>query len=382
MGEKVKIVYKEFKTALNKLKYPDSWFWARYTTNPYSGCAHACIYCDARSQRYYLDQNFENEVIVKTNFAKILDDTIKRSRKLLPDVVGPGGVNDAYQPVEKEAENTRKLLEVLQKNGYPVNIATKSSLIMRDVNILDQIGKDTWCTIGFSITSLNEELVSFLEPFSSPASERLRALKYIKKSASNIQVGTYFMPIIPYLEDDDDNLEDVIQESKKAGADFVLFSPGLTLRDSQAFFFINKLKESKYKGIVQPLLELFKGKSYPPADYARKMHSKLYKLCSDYKIPIRIQRWIPKDYRKWNYKVSELLLNKEYLDSVVDGKSNNGLKWAGLKLNNLKESIIDVYKRNELKSLENFNSEVIKLVEPFIKDAKELTKKTGLERFL
>ncbi len=382
MGEKVRIVYKEFKTALNKLKYPDSWFWARYTTNPYSGCAHACIYCDARSQRYYLDQDFENEVIVKTHFAKKLDDTIKRSRTMLPDVVGPGGVNDAYQPIEKEIGNTRKLLEVLLRHEYPVNIATKSSLITRDIDILDKIGKDTWCTIGFSITSTNEDLVSFLEPYSSPALERLKALKYIKQNATNIQVGTYFMPIIPYLEDDDDNLESVIRESKNAGADFVLFSPGLTLRDSQAFFFINKLKESKYKGIVQPLLELFKGKSYPPADYARKMHSKLYKLCSDYEIPIRIQRWIPKDSRKWNYKVSELLLNKEYIDSVINGKSNNTLKWAGLKLNNLKVSILDVYKRNGLKSLENFSSEVVKLVEPFIKDAKELTKKTGLERFL
>ena len=382
MGEKVKIVYKEFKTALNKLKYPDSWFWARYTTNPYSGCAHACIYCDARSQRYYLEQDFENEVIVKTNFDKRLDETIKKSRTLLPDVIGPGGVSDAYQPIEKEVENTRKTLKIIQKHKFPVNIATKSSLITRDADILDHIGKDTWCTVGFSITSTNEDLVSFLEPFSSSTSERFKALKFLKQNAPNVQVGTYFMPIIPYLEDDDDNLESVIRESKNAGADFLLFSPGLTLRDSQAIFFINKLRNSKYEGIMNPLLELFKGKTYPPADYARKMHSKLYKLCSDYKIPIRIKRWIPKDFRKWNYKVSELLLNKEYVDSVISGKSNNALKWAGLKLNNLKESILEVYKRNELRTLENFNSEVIKLVEPFIRNAKDLTKKTGIERFL
>lgn len=382
MTKKVKIIYKEFKTALNRLKYPDSWFWARYTTNPYSGCAHACIYCDARSQRYYLDQDFENEVIVKTNFDKKLDDTIKKSRTLLPDVVGPGGVNDAYQPIEKEVENTRKTLKILQKHKYPVNIATKSSLIMRDIDILDRIGKDTWCAVGFSITSTNEDLVRFLEPFSSPTSERLKALKYLKQKAPNIQVGTYFMPIIPYLEDDDENLESVIRQSKNAGADFLLFSPGLTFRDSQALFFINKLKKSKHVGIVKPLLELFKGKTYPPADYARKMHSKLYKICNDYKIPIRIKRWIPRDFRKWNYKVSEFLLNKEYIDSVKNGKSNNTLKWAGLKLNNLKESILEVYKRDDLKSLENFNAEVIKFVKPFIQNAKDLTKKTGLERFL
>ena len=65
MSKKFKIISKEYKSALNKLKYPDSWFWVRYTINPYSGCAHSCIYCDARSDRYYLEQDFEHEIIVK-----------------------------------------------------------------------------------------------------------------------------------------------------------------------------------------------------------------------------------------------------------------------------------------------------------------------------
>ncbi len=382
MANNIKIIYKEFKTALNKLKYPDSWFWARYTTNPYSGCEHACLYCDARSNRYYLEQDFENEVVVKTNFDIILEQTIRRSRTLLPDVVGPGGVSDAYQPIEVLIKNTQKLLKIFQKYKFPVNIATKSNLITRDLEILQKIAKKTWCTIGFSITSIDQDLINFLEPYSSPTSERLKAIKFIKENAPEIQVGTYFMPIVPYLEDSDENLEGVIKESKNAGADFVLFSPGLTLRDSQAIFFINKLKNSKHKDIVEPLLELFKGKEYPASEYARNMHSKLYKLCNDYKIPCRVKRWIPNDYRKWNYKISELILNKEYIDSIILGKSNNNMKWAGLKLNNLKESILDVYKRGALKSLNNFNSEIIKLVEPFIKSAKDLTKKRGIERYL
>jgi len=382
MTNNIKIIYKEFKTALNKLKYPDSWFWARYTTNPYSGCGHTCIYCDARSNRYYLEQDFENEVIVKSNFDVILEKTIRESRTLLPDVVGPGGVSDAYQPIEVEIKNTQKLLKVFQKYKFPVNIATKSKLITRDIDILQRIAKDTWCTVGFSITSMDQDLINFLEPYSSPTSDRLKALKFIKENAPEIQAGTYFMPIIPYLEDNDENLEGVIKESKNAGADFILFSPGLTLRNSQANFFINKLKNSEYKDIVEPLLHLFKGKEYPASDYALKMHSKLNKLCNDYKIPFRVKRWIPNDYRKWNYKVSEFLLNKEYSDSITLGKSNNNMKWAGLYLNNLKESILDVYKRGNLKSLNNFNSEIIKIVEPFIKNAKDLAKKRGIEHYL
>jgi len=382
MTKNFKIIHREFKTALNKLKYPDSWFWCRYTINPYSGCAHTCIYCDARSQRYYLSQDFETEVIVKSNIDNILDQRIKRSRTLLPDVIGPGGVCDAYQPIELEVENTLKILKVIEKHKYPVNIATKSNLITRDIEILNKIAKDTWCTVGFSITTMNEELAQFLEPYSSSPQERLEALKQIKLKAPNVQIGTYFMPIIPFLEDNDENLVDVIKQTKKAGADFILFSPGLTIRDQQAEFFIKKLKNSKYKNIVKPLLNLYKGQIYPPTDYVKKLHPKLLSYCEEYGLPIREKRWIPNDYRKWNYKISELLLNKEYLDAVKTGKTNNAMKWAGLNLNNLEESIINVYKRGKLATLKNFNPKVIEFVEPYLKRSKEMNEKTGMDKFI
>ena len=377
----VKHIYKEFKSVTNKLKFPDSWFWSRYTLNPYSGCAHACIYCDARSERYYIE-NFENEVIIKTDFDKKLDQRLKRARTLLPDVIAPGGVNDAYQPIEKKIEHTRKVFQVIAKHKFPINIATKSKLVTRDLDILKKIANDTWCTVGFSISTTNGELAKFLESYSSSPIERLEALRIIKREAPEIQAGIYFIPIIPFLADDDDNMEDVIKQSKNAGADFILFSPGLTLRNSQAVYFINKLKQSKYSQVVKPLLELYKGQMYPPIQYVRKIHSKLLELCENYNLPVRVKRWIPSDYRKWNYKISEFLLNKEYLDSLKMGKSNKTLMWAGLNLNNLEESILDVYKRDELHTLPNFNTKIIQMVESILKESKELNQKTGLEKFL
>ena len=107
---------------------------------------------------------------------------------------------------------------------YPINIATKSKLVVRDIDILRKIADETWCTVGFSITTTNEELANFLEPYSSPPSERFEALNKIKKEAPKIQVGTYLIPIIPFLEDDIENLESVIKQSQEAGADFLLFS--------------------------------------------------------------------------------------------------------------------------------------------------------------
>ncbi|MFX0072700.1 MAG: radical SAM protein [Candidatus Hermodarchaeota archaeon] len=378
----VKYLKKEFKSALNKLKYPDSWFWARYTINPYSGCEHACIYCDARSNRYYLNQDFEKEVIIKVDIDKLLNHKIKKARRLLPDVIAAGGVNDAYQQIEKEAQNTRKILLTIAKHKFPVNIATKSNLVIRDIDLIRQISQDSWATIGFSITTTDENLAKFLEPYSSPPKERLEAIKTIKSQAPEIQVGTYFMPIIPFLEDEEDNLINVISNTKKAGADFILFSPGLTLRDSQQEFFISKLRESKYDYVIEPLLKLYGGKSYPPREYTNQLHPKLLKLCREYDIAFRIKRWIPLDYRKWNYKISELLLNKEYMQTLETGVTNNGMKWAGLHLNNLEESLLDIYRRGELSRLQNFDKNIINLVSTYLEKYKHLKQKRGLDKYL
>jgi len=374
----MKYIEKEFKTAINKLKYPDGWFWCRYTINPYSGCEHACIYCDARSARYYLE-DFENEVIIKINLDKILDKKLKNTRTLLPDVVGPGGVCDGYQQIEKKAENTKKILQVFAKHQYPVNISTKSDLITRDIELFEKIASDTWCTVAFSISTIDENKARFLEPHSSTPEERLAALKDIKKSAPNVQVGVNYMPIIPYLCDNDQDLEDVVRKSSEAGSDFILFG-GLTLRDSQEAFFIKELRNSKYKSVAQPLLDLYHERTNLN-DYHLKLNLKLLNLSRKYNLNVRAKRWIPRDYRKWNYKISELLLNKSYVDSI-QGKSYKTMMWAGLNLNNLDKSILDVYKKGELLTLDNFNPKIEKFVEPYLSKSKELEQKKGLDKFL
>ncbi|MBY9006978.1 MAG: radical SAM protein [Candidatus Lokiarchaeota archaeon] len=377
----VKYIYKKYKSALNKLKFPDPWFWARYTINPYSGCTHACIYCDARSQRYYLE-DFENEIIIKENIVKKLDQTISRSRTLLPDVIGPGGVCDAYQPIEEKIENTRNILKIVIKHNYPVNIATKNRLIIRDIDILKKIAENTWSTIGFSITTLDEEIASILEPFSTLPKERITAIKEIKQKAPKIQVGTYFIPNIPFVCDSDDNIERIIKESKDAGADFIVFSPSLTIRDLQKVYFIKKLNNSKLKIIVEPLLKLYNKNNYAPFEYTKKLNKTFLKYCEKYKLPIRIKRWIPLDYRKWNYKIAELLLNKEYMESMKSGRRNKSMMWAGLYLNNLKESIMEIYKRGELGKLTNFSKSIIDYVSPYLEKSKDFNQKKGIDRFI
>ncbi len=91
---------------------------------------------------------------------------------------------------------------------------------------------------------------------------------------------------------------------------------------------------------------------------------------------------IPSDYRKWNYKISELLVNKEYTESLKTGKHNRNMMWAGLNLNNLEESIMDVYKRGELSKLQNFKQEVIDLVKPYLDKTEDVKQRIGLDKFL
>ena len=125
----IKYVPKEFKTILNKYKFIDSWFWCRYSINPYNGCEFACTYCDSRSHKYHLQPEFDQFIYVKNNVGAMLDNRLRRARTLLPDVVAIGGTCDAYQPAEADYKNTRQCLEVLLKYHYPVIISTKSTRV-------------------------------------------------------------------------------------------------------------------------------------------------------------------------------------------------------------------------------------------------------------
>ena len=124
-------------------------------------------------------------------------------------------------------------------------------------------------------------------------------------------------------------------------------------------------------------LAIFIELKYAPKEFLPS----LIPLCKKYDLKTRIKRWIPTDYRKWNYKIAELLLNKEYIDSIKTGKSNNTFKWAGLNLNNLNDSIINFHIKGELRRIKNFTPDVIDFVESYLEKHKESIK-TGIDRFV
>lgn len=358
-------IEKTFKSILNKKKFIDSWFWDRYSINPYNGCLFGCVYCDARSAGYFMPEDFENQITIKESVGDMLDQRLSRARKLLPDVVGIGGVTDCYQPAEKKYRNTRQCLEVLAKHHYPVHLATKSTLVLEDLDILNQIGKDTWCTVSVSIPTVNPEFAGFLDFRSPSPQKRLDVVKQIKKDAPDVQTGILLIPMVPFMGDATEDLVQMVRSAKDAGADYLLFGGGMTMRDRQALWFLKRLKTdfpeliAKYEKLFsfryQP--QTYDGKHSPPLDYLLPRHRQLLKLCQENQLSYRIQRFIPHDYRKTNYVIAEMLFNEAYEKQLL-GSYGKKLYWAAQNIQQLIEPIEDVARRGALRKITNGDSEL------------------------
>jgi DNA repair photolyase len=364
-------IEREFKTVLNVKKFIDSWFWVKYGINPYNGCQFGCIYCDSRSAKYHLPTEFETTILVKKNIGAMLDRRLANARTLLPDVTGTGGTTDPYQPAERKYENTKRCLQILAKHRYPVLIGTKSNLVLRDLDLLEKIGNNNWCTVGITVTTTDHEKARFLETSAPSPAARLDAIRSIKEQTKHIQAGIWLIPVVPYLTDSDDDLENVVRASKEANADFILFGGGMTMRDMQANWFLKHLLE-KYHGLQGKYEDLYQfrynpdtygGQYEPPRRYSMAITKKFLDLANKYKMPTRMRRYIPQDFRRDNYIIAEKLLNESYRLQTL-GKAWSSKFWAGQNVQNLKEPISSVMKRNELQKIRNVNEEI----ETFIRE--------------
>jgi len=215
----------ECKSLLNKSALAD------YCINPYIGCQHACKYCYAESYTRRFSDHKEawgDFVDVKINAPTILAHEVKRKPK---GRVYVSSLTDAYQPLEREYELTRKLLEILLKHQFPISIQTKSALVLRDLDLVREFHERE---VGFTITSLNDDVRKKFEPMSSSAEEKLSAINELKNNS--IRTYVFFGPVLPYLSDQD--LEQYFQQIAGANVDYVLIDklnpkPGLwaTLED-------------------------------------------------------------------------------------------------------------------------------------------------------
>ncbi len=199
-SDKNKNLYLEVlpKTIVNKVESPD--IGMAYSMNPYQGCEHGCIYCYARNSHEYWGYSagldFERRILVKKDAPKLLEDLIKKKTWKTHPIVMSGNT-DCYQPAEKQFEITRQCLEVFLKYKHPVAIITKNALILRDLELLKELGKDNLIGVNISITSLSEDIRRVLEPRTTTIAKRLETVKTL--SENGIPVNVMLAPIIPSI---------------------------------------------------------------------------------------------------------------------------------------------------------------------------------------
>lgn len=227
----------EYVTAKHLLHRNKStgWFGTDHTMNIYRGCCHGCLYCDSRSTCY---QNPEfDRVKAKADALRILRDDL--ARKVRPAFIGMGAMSDPYNPFEKELQLTRHGLELIDAYQCGVAAATKSDLITRDIDLYQSIQGHSPVICKLTVTTADDALAAKLEPKAPSPSRRLAALERL--SAAGIFSGVLLMPVLPFLEDSEENVISVVDQAAGAGARFVYAAMGVTMRDGQREYFLNGL---------------------------------------------------------------------------------------------------------------------------------------------
>ena len=217
------------------------WFGTDHTANLYRGCCHGCIYCDSRSECYHIE-NFDR-VRAKADALRILRDDL--ARLVRPAFITLGSMSDPYNPYEEELCLTRHTLELIDAYTCGVAVATKSDRITRDGNILRMIQDHSPVICKVTVTTADDALAAKLEPAAPPPSRRLAALEEL--SARGIFCGVLLTPVLPFLEDSEKNVLEVVEAAARAGARFVYAQFGVTLRGNQRVWYYNQL-ERRFPG--------------------------------------------------------------------------------------------------------------------------------------
>lgn len=242
------------KTIISGYASGDSWFGINYNMNIYKGCCHGCIYCDSRSECYRIE-NFD-KVRAKENALNLIASELKAKRRT--GVVGTGAMSDPYNPFEKECRLTRGALELINTQGYGVSIATKSDLITRDLDILKRIQSHSPVLAKITITTCDDNLSKKIEPNVAISSKRFAAINEL--SNQGIFAGILLMPVLPFLEDNEENIRGILSSAYESGAKFIFPAFGVTLRQNQRDWYYEKLDE-QFPTLKQEYIKQF-GNAY------------------------------------------------------------------------------------------------------------------------
>jgi DNA repair photolyase len=315
------------KSILLKRNKIDSWFVSRYGMNLYRGCAHNCVYCDGRSERYQVDGVFGEDVAVKTTAVEVLRRELKpigRHVKLKPGfIMLGGGVGDSYQPVEEKYQLTRRTLQLLCEYRWPVHILTKATLVERDLDIIKRINQQNRAIVSFSFSSTNDEVSAIFEPHVPPPSERLKTLALFKKEG--IACGMFLLPVIPFITDTPEMIAETLRKAHEVGVNFVIFG-GMTLKDRrQKEHFYGSLRE-RHPELIAKYEKIYEANEWGQAteEYYNRINSIFNEVSKKYKIARRIPPVFYRDILSENDLVVVMLEQLDYFLRLEGKRSSFG----------------------------------------------------------
>ncbi len=242
------------KTIISGYNADNPWFGTNYNMNIYKGCCHGCIYCDSRSECYQVD-NFD-EVRAKYHALEIIAKELKSKRRR--GVIGTGAMSDPYNPFERELNLTRGALSLIDQYKFGISIATKSDLITRDTDVLRSIQNHSPVLVKITITTCDDDLCQKIEPNVAVSSKRFHVINYL--SSQGVFTGILLMPVLPFLEDNEENIRGIVGLASENGAKFIYPAFGVTLRQNQRDWFYKKL-DKHFPGLKHKYMKQY-GNSY------------------------------------------------------------------------------------------------------------------------
>lgn len=283
------------------------WFGMDYNMNIYRGCCHGCIYCDSRSSCYQI-QAFD-KVCVKENALQIIRDDLRR--KVKKGVVGTGAMSDPYNPFEAQLNLTRHALELIDAFGFGVGIDTKSTLLERDMDILMSIREHSPTILKVTVTTPSDLLAKKLEPGAPPSSARMELIARL--SSRKLFAGILLMPVLPFIEDTEEDILKLVAMAGEAGARFIYPSFGMTMREGQREWYLDHLEELfPGEGLKARYLKRY-GNSYVcTSPNAKKLWGSFAAECEKRHILYRMEDIIPAYKRGYDH--TQLSLFDGYLD--------------------------------------------------------------------
>jgi DNA repair photolyase len=329
----------------------DSWFWITCSINPYRGCQFNCLYCDGKAD-YYRIPNFGFDIRIKRNVIKNIRKSLHKlgfrskseanqskltsffASNLNQDFSHPppkfvisvgGGVTDAYQPIEKEKKITQEILKTLIDFEIPAFLLTKSTLILRDLDLIGELNDRAHAEVNISVGYSDEKIRRKIEPHSASTEKRYEVLKVFRESG--IPGGISMMPLAPFIGDSEENIENLLQWASESNAEHALIA-GLTLKPGNRELFFKEFLTKEFPQYLEQYKLLFpENNTYgiPKIDKV-KINNVMaigHELCKKYNISPRIKRYIPDGRILTNYKTAEHLYYIHYLFQWLGKKSPN-----------------------------------------------------------